>query len=171
MENTIVKKERNSNLELFRIIVMFFIVAHHYVVNSGLIQVMGSAPFQANSLFLYFFGMWGKTGINCFILITGYFMCKSEITLYKYAKLILQVIFYDIVFTLIFSLSGYHNYTALELIKTLSPIWNIKDGFVSCFLVFYLFIPFLNILIKNMNQKQHAILVALCLSVYTLWGG
>lgn len=28
-------KERNSNLELYRIIVMLLIVAHHYVVNSG----------------------------------------------------------------------------------------------------------------------------------------
>lgn len=102
------KKERSSNLELFRIIVMFLIVAHHYVVNSGLIQEMSKTPFEANSLFLYIFGMWGKTGINCFILITGYFMCKSNITLYKFAKLVLQVIFYKIIFTLIFALSGYH---------------------------------------------------------------
>lgn len=33
----ILKKERNSNLELYRIITMMLIVAHHYVVNSGLI--------------------------------------------------------------------------------------------------------------------------------------
>jgi len=31
---------RNSNLELYRIIVMLLIVAHHYVVNSGLVDVM-----------------------------------------------------------------------------------------------------------------------------------
>ena len=30
------KTVRNSNLELYRIIVMLAIVAHHYVVNSGL---------------------------------------------------------------------------------------------------------------------------------------
>lgn len=29
-------KVRNSNLELFRILTMISIVAHHYVVNSGL---------------------------------------------------------------------------------------------------------------------------------------
>ena len=164
------KKERSSNLELFRIIVMFLIVSHHYVVNSGLIQEMSKTPFEANSLFLYIFGMWGKTGINCFILITGYFMCKSNITLYKFAKLVLQVIFYKIIFTLIFALSGYHDYSIGEWITNLSPLWNIKDGFVSCFLVFYLFIPFLNILIKNMNKSQHLALLALCLSVYTIWG-
>lgn len=31
-------KQRNSNLELYRIIVMLLIVAHHYVVNSGLME-------------------------------------------------------------------------------------------------------------------------------------
>lgn len=35
-----VKKVRDSNLELYRIIVMLLIVAHHYVVNSGLLDVM-----------------------------------------------------------------------------------------------------------------------------------
>lgn len=31
-------KQRDSNLELLRIITMLVIVAHHYVVNSGLIS-------------------------------------------------------------------------------------------------------------------------------------
>ena len=35
-----IKEARNSNLELYRIIVMFFIVSHHYLVNSGLLPVI-----------------------------------------------------------------------------------------------------------------------------------
>lgn len=35
------KQPRSSNLELYRIIVMFMIICHHYVVNSGLMSVMG----------------------------------------------------------------------------------------------------------------------------------
>ena len=69
-------KQRDSNIELYRILVMFMIVAHHYVVNSGLIDVMKESPTSPNSIFFYLFGMWGKTGINCFVMITGYFMCK-----------------------------------------------------------------------------------------------
>lgn len=79
-------KIRESNLELYRIIVMLLIVAHHYVVNSGLTSIGGpisSNPISLKSLFLLLFGAWGKTGINCFVLITGYFMCKSQITLKK----------------------------------------------------------------------------------------
>ncbi|MBO5131942.1 MAG: hypothetical protein J6C20_02595 [Paludibacteraceae bacterium] len=55
-----VKKERNSNLELYRVVVMLLIVAHHYVVNSGLFQLMESSLLSGNTLFLYLFGMWGK---------------------------------------------------------------------------------------------------------------
>lgn len=84
-------KIRNSNLELYRIIVMLLIVAHHYVVNSGLITVMEETPLSARSIFFYLFGAWGKIGINCFVLITGYFMCKSQITLQKFMKLLLEV--------------------------------------------------------------------------------
>lgn len=47
---------------------------------------------------------------------------------------------------------------------------DIKDGFVSCFLAFYLCIPFLNILISNMDKKQHGLLILLCFFIYTLHG-
>ena len=42
---------------------MLLIVAHHYVVNSGLMSVMKEEPLHIQSIFLYLFGMWGKTGI------------------------------------------------------------------------------------------------------------
>lgn len=70
---------------------MLFIVSHYYLVNSGLLPVIENFTPPGNELslkvcFFYLFGMWGKTGINCFVLITGYFMCKSQITLRKFLK-------------------------------------------------------------------------------------
>lgn len=59
-------KQRNSNLELYRIIVMLLIVAHHYVVNSGMMEEMAKDPLSSRSLFFYIFGMWGM--ILCIIL-------------------------------------------------------------------------------------------------------
>lgn len=56
-------KQRNSNLELYRIIVMLLIVAHHYVVNSGMMEEMAKDPLSSRSIFYYIFGMWGKIGI------------------------------------------------------------------------------------------------------------
>ena len=164
----ILKKERNSNLELYRIITMMLIVAHHYVVNSGLIQVMPNSETTNNSIFLYIFGMWGKTGINCFMLITGYFMCKSNITIRKFLKLLLEVEFYKIIIYFIFIISGYEAFTLKGCIKSLLPITSVASGFTSCFLLFYLCIPFLNILIQNLTKEMHKKLLYLSLGIYTI---
>lgn len=163
--------ERNSNLELYRIIVMVLIVAHHYVVNSGLIQVMESEPLSLKNSFFYLLGMWGKTGINCFVLITGYFMCKSHITVHKFLKLLLQVLFYDVVINLLFAITGYQEISINLLYRMFWPVKSVSsDGFVSCFLLFYLFIPFLNVLVTNLNKRMHLLLITLCLFIYTFLG-
>lgn len=157
---------RNTNLELYRILLMLSIVMHHFVVNSGLIPELNNDPLSGKSIFFYIVGMWGKTGINCFVLITGYFMCKSEITLRKFLKLILQVEFYNIAILLAFYFSGYYQPTFKQFFMALMPVKSVSDAFTSCFLVFYLFIPFLNILVRNLNQRQHQLLLLLSLSVY-----
>ena len=78
------KENRESNIELYRIVLMLLIIAHHYVVNSGLLDVIYNNQLSANSIFWSIFGAWGKVGINCFLLITGYYMCTSKITLKKF---------------------------------------------------------------------------------------
>ena len=167
------KKVRNSNLELYRIIVMLLIIAHHYVVNSGLIGKGGPIylnPTAPRSLFLLLFGAWGKTGINCFVLITGYFMCKSNITLKKFLKLLLEVMFYRIVISSIFWFFSYEPFTLKGLINILLPIKKVATGFTPTYLLFFLFIPFLNILINNMNEKKHLLLLCLVSFMYIFLG-
>ena len=162
---------RNSNLELFRILVMLLIVAHHYVSASGLMLPDGpmyANPFSMNSLWLFLYGAWGKIGINCFVLITGYFMCKSNITLKKFVKLFAQVLFYGVLINAAFLCFDHAHFTFSDFLHSQLPLLRIKDNFVACFLVFFLFIPFLNILIKNLNEKQHIRLVALALFTYSI---
>lgn len=49
-------KPRNSNLELYRILVMWVIVIHHYVVNSGLLGELAQNPTSTAALFCYLAG-------------------------------------------------------------------------------------------------------------------
>ena len=100
-----------SNLELFRIIAMLLIVAHHYVVNSGLLEFITAEPTSLRAQSYLWLGIWGKTGINCFMMITGYFMCKSKITIKKFVKLLFQKYFYNIGIFTIFLLAGYEHYS------------------------------------------------------------
>ena len=149
---------------------MLFIVAHHYVVNSGMMAYMVKDLLAPNSLFFFIFGAWGKTGINCFVLITGYFMCKSHITLKKFLKLIFQIEFYKIVIFLIFVFTGYQSFSVGALLKAIIPVRVVSDGFTSAFIVFFLTIPFLNVLLKHLSEKMHLRLIVLCLFLYTFLG-
>ena len=156
------RANRDSSIELFRIVTMLCIVAHHYIVNSGILQEITQANvMNLNSVFALLFGWGGKTGINCFVLITGYFMCKSDISLKKFLKLYLQIIFYNILFLCIFSFTGYSHFSVKELVKAFLPVYGLGTGFTSSYLVFFLFIPYLNILVNAMSEKQHRYLILL----------
>lgn len=125
-KKTINTKQRDSAIELFRIIVMLFIVAHHYVVNSGILQqITPDNVLQSHSIFALLLGWGGKTGINCFVLITGYFMCTSNITVKKFLKLFLEIYFYNILFYIIFLCSGYMTFSVKDFVKTIFPVYGI----------------------------------------------
>lgn len=163
-------KIRESNIELYRIVLMLLIIAHHYVVNSGLLEVMYENPLTGKSIFLFLFGAWGKIGINCFLLITGYFMCKSKITIKKFLKLFLEVEFYNIIVYGIFCLTGVTSFEIKTFVKNLIPFTSVAQNFTGCYLLFYLFIPYINKLIENLDKKEFGKLIILMFFVYSVLG-
>lgn len=164
-----IKKPRSSNFELYRIICMLMIMAHHYVVLSGINIPMTADKLAPNSLYLYLFGMWGKTGINCFLMITGYFMCTRTISVNKFLKLYLWVMIYTIALTVIFLFIGKETLSPMLLLRLL-PFTNIhSDCFPSAFMAWWLFIPFLNIVINNIGKRQHQLLISLTVLIFTIY--
>lgn len=170
--NLAFEKVRDSNIELYRIISMLLIIAHHYVVNSGLTteNYIFSNPTSAKSLFLLVLGAFGKTGINCFVLITGYFMCTSKISAKKIAKLFFEVMFYKYIINAIFWVTGYAPFTLKGFLKVLLPFTTVAQNFTGTFLLFFLCIPFINVLIHNLTEKQHLRLIGLMIIIYVLFG-
>lgn len=163
-----VKKKRSSNIELYRIITMLLIVAHHYVVNSGLMSELLQSPINASSEAMLLFGAWGKTGIDCFVFITGWFMCKSDWNVRKLLKLYLQVAFYALIIYGIFCLTGHETFRPLSTLWKIFPTKSVADDFISAFIIFYLFIPIVNILLKNLKKREHLYLVGLILVFFCL---
>lgn len=163
-------KGRDSNIELFRILLMFLIIAHHYTVNSGLTDCYNFNNVTLNMVFLQIFGMFGKAAINGFTLITGYYMVKSNITVKKFLKLYLEAKFYYFMFYLIFLVTGYEPFSAKGLVKTVfSIIYESGSLYTGTYIVFFLFIPFLNILVKGMTKKQYQGLLGLAICYFTIF--
>ena len=163
------KKARSAHLELYLIILMLGIIAHHYVVNSGLSNMMAANATSPNSIYLSVFGWFGKTGINCFLLITGFFMCKQKFSWQKLLKLYLEIKFYKFVIYGIFLATGYQSFSFTSLFKTVFGIaYGMNGGFTTAFIALYIFIPFLNILIKHMTKKQHLAAIGVLVLIFTV---
>lgn len=97
-------------------------------------------------------------------------MCKSNITVKKFLKLVLEVEFYTIIIYLIFIVSGYESFSLTGVVKAILPIISIETNFTGCYLVFYLCIPFLNILVRNMSEKEYLALLGLVFFTYIFMG-
>ena len=71
---------------------------------------------------------------------------------------------------MIFIASGYESFSLTGAVKAILPITSIGTNFTGCYLVFYLCIPFLNILVRNMSEKQHLALLGLVFFTYIFMG-
>ena len=107
------KKQRNSMIELLRIISMILIVLSHYSSKSGVdIQTL---PLLSR----YFFELTilGNLGVDIFVLITGYYGLKQPFSLNRIVKFVLEVFFYSISIYLIVNIFSGGNIKIIELIK------------------------------------------------------
>lgn len=165
------ERNRDSRIELLRIIAMLLIIAHHLVTHSGVenLYEFGGAMPPAKMVFLQIFGMWGKTMVNVFVIITGWFMCTSSMTVRRFAKVYLEVKFYRLVIYFLLALAGAEVLSGGRIYAAVFSVLNSAGAdFSSSFLVLYLLIPFLNTLMESLGRKRHTLLVCLLLCVYTV---
>ena len=162
-------KPRSSNIELMRIILMLAIIAHHYVVSSGVSAHINLDNSMMKSAFLLVWGMWGKTAINAFVLITGYFMCTKQLSWKKVLKLWLEIKFYRVVIALILSGGGLYSTTPTSIAYlAFGNLQYVGDSFPASFLALYLFIPGLNIAIKMIGRRGLRSLVILLVAYFCI---
>lgn len=71
------RKQRNSSIELLRIIAMVMIVAHHYVDHSTTF-VSALPPFSGEEYFYLCMRSLGKLGVMLFFSISAWYLCMER---------------------------------------------------------------------------------------------
>ena len=156
---------RQSNIELLRIIAMIIIVAYHFSVHGGF--VFNSNTITINRLWIQFIRIGGKTGVDVFVLISGYFLINSnKVITSKVLKFWFQIFTYSIVIFVIFTLSGIVPFDLKELIKHIFPITFTQWWFASTYFVLYLLSPFINKMLLSFDKKQY---LSFLLILFFMW--
>ncbi len=152
-----IKKERDLNFELLRVISAIFIVASHFACYGGsLILYNKLVPNLVVGELLF---MLGSYGVNCFALISGYYLVNSKFKVKNLLKVILAVLFYSIGFYII---ARYFNLTDGSISNLLKNIFPISYGaywFATAYVGMYILFPFVNLIINNMTQRMHRNLI------------
>lgn len=162
----LLKKERQSNFELLRIISMILIICHHYSVHGGFNL---SAPMSANLLLIQILSVGGKIGVNCFVMISSYFMINSKKMRYKGVfKLVCQVVFISVLLYIMFVLTGKTNFSVMSAIRNFFALTFDRWWFASTYLVFMILIPFVNIFLRNVNKNMHLKLIVLLFFIWCI---
>ncbi len=163
MNKISIKKERESNFELLRILSMIFIIAHHYTVHAGFYF---ERTLSFNRLLVQFLSLGGKIGVNCFVLITGWFMSTQKFKPKSILLFVVQVTFFSIVINGLSFLFGYSEFSFRALWQSVFPLFYGEWWFASVYFVLILLAPFLNILLQHLDKMQHYLLVGL---LFVLW--
>lgn len=160
------KKERNSNFELMRIISMFFIVLFHMIIPTGgnLINNTGGLT----KVLLEFICMVIIVHVNSYILVSGYFQYDKKFSFKKILNLAGMAWFYKVVIALIMYFTKLHEFSILEIIKILSPIEYQNNWFLIAYISMYILSPYMNILIEKLSQKEHRKLIIILFIVFTI---
>ena len=162
MEEKVKNNERNYSLDLLRIFSIILIIVFHVCYKS----LDFSKLTGLNQIIVGFFWHFGEIGVNLFMLITGYFLYKSEKSQKsKIIRLIYDIWLYYIfnIITLIFVKGGYTiTYNALFPVS-LGNFW-----YITSYIVILLLAPYLNKLIKNLNYSEHKKLLIIFFIVFSL---
>jgi peptidoglycan/LPS O-acetylase OafA/YrhL len=148
-----VKRVRDSNLELLRIVSMFIIVANHFVYFGGFPEQ--STLSGQNVFFNLLSPVFGNMGVDIFVLISGYFLVTSTPRYERVVRTALQTTFYAVVFVFVFAVLGITTLSVSAIVKACLAIANGWYWFPTAYCALLLLSPFLNRLLLELTQKQY----------------
>lgn len=162
MSNETSVKQRQSGIELLKIIAMFLIVISHCAQsmigseNFILSNINIEQPTTDHTIFiLYFFRHLGVLGNTVFLLSSVWFLVDNKnLKLNKIANMVLNVYVISVIFLLIFLTMGVDIFVE-DILKCLFPTTFSLNWYITCYLLLYSIYPLLNTVINKLTQKQH----------------
>ncbi len=161
-------KQRNSSLELLRIICMLAIVCYHYVMWGGF-KSFSEYEFSFSVYFLQVLGFFGKIACSVFAIISGYFQITSnKDKIYKkLVPLAAEMFFYYIVILVIMLLTCAVPVSAKAILKSAVPVvygtWYAVNYLLMCLLA-----PFINPWLKQMDKKDYRKLLIILFIIWSV---
>lgn len=142
---------------------MAFIVLSHACVHSNF--QYSASTMSLNSLFVQW-GYLGNLGVDIYVLISGYFLCRKSNHCQSLIRLFLQVWFYSLFLFFVCRYGFQHSYTAKDYLQVILPTIFQEYWFFTAYVVLGVFSPYVNHFLDKAGQKMHRNLLV---SLFAIW--
>lgn len=172
------RTERNSGIELLKIIAIFLIVISHVVQTLGsehdIVSTEGTflnlsvATSNIKYLVLMLCRYFGPIGNDVFIICSAWFLCDSKkAELSKVFRLIFDVWVVNVGIMAVFLLSGI-GISKTDILHSFFPTTFENNWYITCYLLLFMIHPLLNIVIDKLSQKQMFAFVFVTFLLYSV---
>lgn len=161
MAKTALRSERESGIELLRLLAIFLIVLNHTVQtlhgNDVLYPyLIKYATTEPTNLVLVLFRYGGMLGNDIFFLCSAWFFCQSRANKKKkLANMLAEVWIVSVLIAAVSFVVLHGELSAKEIVYSLLPTTFSCTWYTTCYMIFYAMYPVLNRLIAHLPRKVH----------------
>ena len=145
---------------------MLMIVSYHYSVHGQSDLINSGDIFQ--KIFLRLFSMYGKIGVNIFVLISGYLGIEKKFKLRKIFNLEIQTLFFSWSFLVLFCIWNFKQLNLEVIFKSVMPVLSNQYWFITSYVVLYVLTPWLNKLLLSLDQFEYRRLILVLLIMWSV---
>lgn len=143
---------RDVNIELLRVVSMLMILTLHYLGNG---KILSLTPVGGG---LTYYVLWTVEAIclisvNCYMMISGYFLSQKEFTWRRIISFYSQILFYTIVLTTVCLIFGIDELSLENLIYVI-PVMSRKNWYVTAYFCLLFLMPVLNYVIQTFEREK-----------------
>lgn len=158
-------KQRNSGIELLRIITMLGVIILHYnSISSGrAFEYVNQG--SINQVYLFWIESLFICAVNLFVLISAFFLCTTnKRSPYKIFEFILQLVLIRLLYYFLSLLMGAQFHVS-ELITAALP----ANYYVILYSALYIISPYINILIDHLDIKHFQRFLIIIFALFSVW--
>ena len=144
------QNQKHIGIELLRIVSMLMVLTLHLMLKGRFTESQNIAV-SIESWILVFLS---NGAVNCYVLISGYFLSEKTFKAKRVINTYAQTWFYSVLTFVFLVLIHGIEFSKGELLKSVFPLSFNNYWFVTKYLLLLLVSPIINIAIRNMTKKQ-----------------
>ena len=161
---------RNSSIELLRIIAMFMILMHHFIVHNG--YDVKQLPLGPEKIFFQLVMQGGgKVGVVIFFSISAWFFLDKEQTIKSNFRRVWimerELLFWSLLLAASYFVFDRDDLTTTIMLKSVLPLSTSLWWYATSYAIFLALLPFLSRGLRALGREYH---LALAVTALAIWG-